>query len=157
MVMRLPAFAEAQELSDWLGEPITDDMDIARATRILRAVSNLIRGYTGKSWVDNQKQLIADLPEPLIDVTLSCAARYYVNPNAETQWTSQIDDAMDGGGRKVESSGIYLTDSEQRLLDSVVRASSGVLANSVCVVNTTRGDANGYESEAFPWFVIAGQ
>lgn len=155
--MSLPAFATANDLAEWLGEPITDEPDVKRADRILRAVSNKVRAYTRTQWVDQQGELLPGLPETLADVTVSCAARYYVNPNAETQWTSQIDDAMDGGGRKVESSGIYLTDSEKADLDTVRENSSGVIAGAVTTVSTTRADLEGYTSvEGVPWFVVNG-
>ena len=155
--MSLPAFATAVELAEWLGEPITDEHDVKRAERILRAVSNKIRIYTHNQWVNADGFLRLDNPEVLADVTLSCAARYYVNPNAETQWTSQIDDAMDGGGRRVESAGIYLTDGEKNDLDTVRESASGVIAGAVASVATTRGDLEGYAREdGVPWFVVNG-
>ncbi len=154
MTGSLPPFASVSELAEWLGEPIDEESDQRRAGRILRAASNLVRSYTRHRWADVAEE---DLPEELADVTLSCAARYYVNPNAETQWTSQIDDVMDGGGRKVESSGIYLTESEQRMLDTVREQSSTVVAGAVAPISTTRGDAYGYEDEErFPCFVVTG-
>lgn len=157
MTGSLPPFASVSDLAEWLGEPIDEENDQRRAGRILRAASNLVRSYTRRKWVDEDGTGMADLPEELADVTLSCAARYYTNPNAETQWTSQIDDVMDGGGRKVESSGIYLTESEQRMLDTVREQSSTVVAGAVAPIATTRGDAYGYESEGrFPWFVVTG-
>lgn len=155
--MTLQPFATVDELAEWIGEPIDEDTDQRRAERVLRAASNLVRSYTRQQWTDEHGDLRDGLPEALADVTLSCAARYYVNPNAETQWTSQIDDAMDGGGRKVESSGIYLTESEQRMLDGVREQSSTVFAGAVAPIATTRSDAYGYESEGrFPWFVVTG-
>lgn len=155
--MTLQPFATVDELAEWLGEPIDEDTDQRRAERVLRAASNLIRSYTRQQWTDEHGELRDGLPEALADVTLSCAARYYVNPNAETQWTSQIDDAMDGGGRKVESSGIYLTESEQRMLDGVCEQASGVVAKSVATITTTRGDAEGYTRDGgVPWFVVNG-
>lgn len=155
--MTLQPFATVDELAEWLGEPIDEDTDQRRAERVLRASSNLVRSYTRQQWTDEHGDLRDGLPEALADVTLSCAARYYVNPNAETQWTSQIDDAMDGGGRKVESSGIYLTESEQRMLDGVREQASGVVAKSVATITTTRGDAEGYTRDGgVPWFVVNG-
>lgn len=155
--MTLQPFATVDELAEWLGEPIDEDTDQRRAERVLRAASNLVRSYTRQQWTDEHGDLRDGLPEALADVTLSCAARYYVNPNAETQWTSQIDDAMDGGGRKVESSGIYLTESEQRMLDGVREQASGVVAKSVASIATTRGDADGYTRDGgVLWFVVNG-
>ncbi len=152
--MTLQPFATVDELAEWLGEPIDEDTDQRRAERVLRAASNLVRSYTRHQWADTPED---EVPEELADVTLSCAARYYVNPNAETQWTSQIDDAMDGGGRKVESSGLYLTADERRMLDGVREQASGVVAKSVATIATTRSDADGYTRDGgIPWFVVNG-
>lgn len=152
--MTLQPFATVDELAEWLGEPIDEDTDQRRAERVLRAASNLVRSYTHHQWADTPED---DVPEELADVTLSCAARYYTNPDAETQWTSQIDDAMDGGGRKVESSGLYLTADERRMLDGVREQASGVVAKSVASIATTRGDAEGYTRDGgIPWFVVNG-
>ncbi len=152
--MTLQPFATVDELAEWLGEPIDEDTDQRRAERVLRASSNLVRSYTRQQWADTPED---EVPEELADVTLSCAARYYVNPNAETQWTSQIDDAMDGGGRKVESSGLYLTADERRMLDGVREQASGVVAKSVATIATTRSDAEGYTRDGgIPWFVVNG-
>ncbi|WP_051198745.1 hypothetical protein [Bifidobacterium sp. AGR2158] len=152
--MSIEAFATPDELGEWLGEPITDEHDVKRAARILRAASNLIRRYTACSWAGDE--VPADgLPEELNDVALSCAARYYVNPNGETQWTRQIDDAMDGGSRKVEQSGLYLTADEKSILDSVRPPSDSVIAG-VGTVHTTRGDFDGYEGDGFPWWTLTG-
>lgn len=150
----LQPFADVDALAEWLGEPVDDEADRRRAARVLRAASNLVRSYTRHRWAD---VAVEDVPEELADVTLSCAARYFVNPNAETQWTSQIDDAMDGGGRKVESSGLYLTADEQRMLDTIRERSSEVVAGAVASVATTRDDACGYSGEErYPWFVVTG-
>lgn len=149
----LQPFADVDALAEWLGEPVDDEVDRRRAARVLRAASNLVRSYTRHRWAD---VAVEDVPEELADVTLSCAARYYVNPNAETQWTSQIDDAMDGGGRKVESSGLYLTADEQRMLDTIRERSSEVVAGAVASIATTRADAYGYGEKEFPWYVVTG-
>lgn len=139
-----PAFAKPEALAEWLGEPIQEEADTKRAGRVLRAASNLVRAYCSRNWLDEDGNLTDDVPEEVVDVTLSCAARYYVNPNAETQWTKQIDDMMDGGGRKVESSGLYLTESERLQLDVVKKRASNTVGG-VGSVATTRGDALGYE------------
>lgn len=79
----------------------------------LRAASNLVRTQTGRDWLNDDGTLDNPLPEQLVDVTVACAARFYLNPNAETQWSRQIDDAMDGGSRKVDEPGMSLTASEK--------------------------------------------
>ena len=51
----------------------------------------------------------------------------------------QIDDAMDGGSRKVDEAGAYLTASEKETLDRLVADQSPVIAG-LGVLNTGRGE-----------------
>ena len=136
----LPAFATVDDLSEWLGETIEQEADRIRADRCLRAASNRIRGYTKRDWTDGDGHLADPLPEALQDVCLAAAGRFYTNPGGETQWTRQIDDAMDGGSRRVDEAGIYLTASEMRTLDYTVADQSPLVAG-LGVVSTTRGEA----------------
>lgn len=71
---------------------------------------------------------------------LTCAGRLWSNPNAETQWTRQIDDAMDGGSRKVDEAGAYLTSSEKETLDQLVAGQSPVIAG-IGVLHSTRNES----------------
>ena len=138
-----PAFAEPEDLAEWLGEDIPtdkEDADRKRAQRCLRAASNLIRSQTGRDWTDEDGKLPDDLPEELQDVCLACAGRMYTNPNAETQWNLQADDGMDGGSRKVEESGLYLTATEKATLSRLTARQSPVIAG-IGVIGTTRGEA----------------
>ena len=138
-----PAFAEPEDLAEWLGENIPadkEDADRKRAQRCLRAASNLIRSQTGRDWTGEDGKLPDDLPEELQDVCLACAGRMYTNPNAETQWSLQADDGMDGGSRKVEESGLYLTASEKATLSRLTARQSPVIAG-IGVIGTTRGEA----------------
>ena len=103
----LQPFASVSDLAEWLGEDIQPaSTDWNRAERILAYASNKIRSYTGRVWNNTDGTLPDDLPPILADITVSCASRYYLNPTGETQWSKQIDDAMDGGSRKVDESGI---------------------------------------------------
>jgi hypothetical protein len=136
-----PPFADADDLAELLGEDIEQDSaDWKRAKRILRSASNLVRRQTRNDWLDADGALITPLPEDLADITLACAYRYYTNPDAETQWSRQIDDGMDGGGRKVDESGLYLTDSEKATLANLVSDASPVIAG-LGTIRTTRGEA----------------
>ncbi|MBT1171277.1 phage head-tail connector protein [Bifidobacterium sp. SO4] len=147
---RLPAFAEVADLAEWLGEDITDDKDVKRAQRCLRAASNRIRRYTKRTWVDEANQLITPLPEDIEDVCLACAGRFYENPNGETQWSRQIDDAMDGGSRKVDEPGLYLTASEMQTLDDLVADQSPLIAG-LGVISTTRNELPSLDMSPY-WF-----
>ena len=81
-----PPFAEPDALAEWIGEGIdATSADWKRARRVLRAASNLVRTQTGRDWLNDDGTLDNPLPEQLVDVTVACAARFYLNPNAETQ------------------------------------------------------------------------
>jgi len=58
----LPPFADETALGEWLGEDITDEKDVKRAQRCLRAASNRIRRYTKRSWGDEKKKNRAPPP-----------------------------------------------------------------------------------------------
>ncbi|BAQ32086.1 hypothetical protein [Bifidobacterium scardovii] len=135
----LPPFADETALGEWLGEDITDEKDVKRAQRCLRAASNRIRRYTKRSWVDENNKLVDPLPEDIEDVTLACAGRFYSNPEGETSWSRQIDDGMDGGSRKVDEAGLYLTASEMQTLDDLI-ADQSPLIGGLGVISTTRDE-----------------
>lgn len=135
-----PAFADPSDLAEWLGDDITSNSgESKRADRLLHAASNLVRRQARRTWLTDDGQLETGLPDELADITLACAARYYVNPDAETQWSTQIDDGMDGGGRKVDESGMYLTASEKATLADIVSDESPVVAG-IGTIRTTRGE-----------------
>lgn len=138
--VRMPAFAEVTDLAEWLGENIPEkSADWKRAERCLRAASNRIRRYTKRSWVDESNNLVDSLPEDIEDVTLACAGRFYSNPEGETSWSRQIDDGMDGGSRKVDEAGLYLTASEMQTLDDLI-ADQSPLIGGLGVISTTRDE-----------------
>lgn len=138
--MPLPTFATVPDLAEWLGESIGENTaDWKRAERCLRAASNRIRRYTKRTWVDEGGSLADPLPEDIEDVTLACAGRFYSNPEGETSWSRQIDDGMDGGSRKVDEAGLYLTASEMQTLDDLV-ADQSPLIGGLGVISTTRGE-----------------
>lgn len=132
-------FATVSQLAEWLGEDIDEkSADGKRAAMALRFASNRIRAYTRREW--SGPDLPEDLPEDLQDVCITCAGRLWSNPNAETQWTRQIDDAMDGGSRKVDEAGAYLTASEKETLDQLVADQSPVIAG-LGILHSTRNES----------------
>ena len=148
----LQPFASVSDLAEWLGEDIQpDSTDWKRAERILAYASNKIRSYTGRVWNNTDGTLPDDLPPILADITVSCASRYYLNPTGETQWSKQIDDAMDGGSRKVDESGLYLTASEKDELDRLVTDTSKVIGG-ITTVGSYRGDAGSPDADDV-WYV----
>lgn len=141
MAGKLEPFASVADMAEWIGEDIEQDStDWKRASRYLAYASNKIRSYTGRRWNETDGSLPDDLPPILQDITVSCASRYYLNPTGETQWSKQIDDAMDGGSRKVDESGLYLTASEKAELDRLVTDANRVVAG-IATIGSVRGDA----------------
>jgi len=103
--------ADAEALSEWLGEPITESADVKRAEWALRNASVLVRAESDKDWAD---EIQGDsLPEPVRVVTLQAAARAYTNPES---WSNEGIDDWRGGGRPIEELGLYLTATEKRML-----------------------------------------
>jgi len=129
-----------QELSDFIGEPIMDDMDVRRAEMTLRFASMLVTKETGKTFTD------VDVPEEVLLVALACASRGYLNPEG---WANERLDDWGAGGRPVEEVGMYLTATEKRSLASF-RAPRPQLG----AVSTFRGDTpsvvDGYVPTAPP-------
>lgn len=127
----LPPFATVDDLSDWIGEPISGD-DETRAGGVLSLASALVRRETERTWVTESGDLADPLPEPLRLVTLACAARGYLNPEAH------VDESLDDyrGRRLVQEAGLYLTASERDLLAPL----AGRPHQGLGTVSTTRGE-----------------
>lgn len=144
MANPIPSFAEPSDLADWLGETIEKDSpDFKRAQRCLRMASSLIRRQTGRDWLEpdtTPATLAADVPDDLGDIACAAAGRFYSNPDSEISWNSQIDDGLDGGRRKVDETGVYLTASEKDTLLSLVAQESETIGG-IGVIGTTRGEA----------------
>ena len=97
-------------LSEWLGEPITEEADVSRAKMLLRRASTIVIEEAGRlahPWT------AADVPDGVQQIVLSCAGRAYTNP--ESWGYERLDDWM-GGGRPVPEDGLYLTPTERRSL-----------------------------------------
>ena len=97
-------------LSEWLGEPITEEADVSRAKMLLRRASTIVieeAGRLARPWTPT------DVPDGVQQIVLSCAGRAYTNPES---WNyERLDDWM-GGGRPVPEDGLYLTPTERRSL-----------------------------------------
>ena len=139
--------AEVEHLSEWLGEPIVEDVDQKRAAWALRMASELVRQEIDQpaNWSTSD--------EPVVLVTLQAAARAYTNPES---WANERTDDWGGGGRPVEELGLYLTATERRMLAPYrPRRPSGL-----GVVATTRqperpvlgGWVPTVDGPLFPWY-----
>lgn len=132
--MAAPAtLAGVTELADWLGEPIeANSADHKRAEQCLRIASVLVREESGRTWLTDDNNLVENVPEAAVMVTLYCAGRVYDNRTAQTQ--GGIDDGS--GSWKVQESGAYLTVSERRMLSPLRPVTSGRIGT----IATTRRD-----------------
>src|SRR5699024_3730364 len=102
--------ATVSDLADWLGEPISEAVDVKRAESVLRGASVLVRTFTDKTWLTDAGFVDPDLPEAVSAVTIQVAARGYSNPEG---WSNEAVDDWRGGGRVVPEAGLFLTASEK--------------------------------------------
>lgn len=100
----------ASDLSAWLGEPINEDEDVARAEMVLRYAWTLVNTETGR---DMHHWQLKGLPQAVELVVLAVAARGYTNPDS---WANERVDDWGAGGRPIEQLGMYLTAAEQGVL-----------------------------------------
>jgi hypothetical protein len=130
--MPVPApLADVEALSDWIGEPIVEDVDIKRAELALRMASALVRRESGRNWLDDAGLVLATTPDDVTVVTLTVAGRGYTNPQG---WeTEAVDDWQ--GRRDLDEVGMYLTISEKSLLSRF----AGKQHRGLGTVATTRG------------------
>jgi hypothetical protein len=148
MAATLPPLAYVDDLVGWLGEPISESADVARAEGALGLASSLVRKEAGLTWV-TAGALDSPLPDEAVQVTLACAGRGYTNPEAEVD--GSLDDSR--SRRIVQEAGLYLTASERSLLASLAVTPHRGLGT----VQTTRWDPDvtgPYEDERLlpPWY-----
>ena len=125
--------AGVTELADWIGEPIdAESADGKRALMCLRLASALVRQESGRTWLEDDGQLVTPVPEQAVMVTVYCASRVFDNREAQIQ--GGLDDSQ--AGWKVEESGAYLTATEKRMLAGFRAAGRTGLGT----VATTRGE-----------------
>ncbi len=144
--MALPPLALVADLSDWIGEPITEEGDVSRAEGVLRLASHLVRSHTGATWETEP------VPESVRDVVLQCAGRGYVNPEG---WGNERLDDWGGGQRPVEEWGLYLTASEKAILNGYrprVTSGIGVLGTTKLPERTVDGWVPTVDGPLFPWY-----
>ena len=153
MAEPLPSFATVDELSEWLGEPISDGDDVKRANIALRMASVAVRTETRRTWLDPDAAsptLVVDIPEIVWTVTLLCASRVYDTPEVLT--FSRFSDRVDDGqlDRSVKEAGFGLLASEKKMLADALtsRRSSGI-----GVVHTTRGPVPPMGDDDWVWWV----
>lgn len=106
------ALAEVTDLAGWLGEPIDQADDQARAGWALAAATSLVLEYTGQT---ETTWPMGGVPARVVHVVLACAARGYTNPEG---WNYESVDDWRAGGRPVDEAGFFLTASEKTTLNN---------------------------------------
>lgn len=131
----LPAFASLQQLGARIPGGITSS-DEARAQADLDDASTLIREEAGKTWVDDQDEIVEDLPDIIVTLTMRVARRAFENPEGLTQHSESIEGYSESQSFAASStnSELYLTADERRL----VRKAAG--KRPLWAQSTTRGD-----------------
>ena len=140
--MALTPLATVQDLSNWLGEPITEAEDQRRAESVIRGASVLVRAFTKKDWLVDS-DLDPNLPEGVSVVATQVAARGYANPDG---WANESVDDWRGGGRVVDEAGLFLTASEKATLSALLPAQTSGLG----VIGTTRMPSRGVNAGYVP-------
>lgn len=78
--MALPALVGLEELERRLGESILEPAERDRAAALLSDASTLVRHEAGRTWVDANGDLVADVPDIAVTVALHAAMRAWYNP-----------------------------------------------------------------------------
>lgn len=110
----LPAFATVAQLEVRLAVQLTDG-DAAQAQMLLEAASNLIRGETGRDWVDDDGNLTATpvTAAKLRTIVLEMVKRAVSNPEGAVQQTAGPFNVSFGS---VAAENLWLTKLERRAL-----------------------------------------
>lgn len=149
--MALPPLALVSELADWIGVPISDELDVKRAEGALRLASTLVRSYVDTEWHDAVTGE-STAPDGVADIVLQVASRGYLNPEG---WGNERLDDWGGGQRPVTEWGLYLTPTEKRLLDDFrprKTAGIGVMGTTRTPARSVCGWVPVVDAPPFPWY-----
>lgn len=136
-----PSLVTVEDLSDWIGEPITEEIDKKRATLVIGYAFTLINTEIER---DNDYWRSLDkIPEAIKHVALQLAGRGYLNPES---WGNESVDDWRAGGRPIEELGMYLTPTEKRMISRY--APTKLLG--IGVLDTYRDEP--HEMGPRPWF-----
>lgn len=111
--MTLPALATIAALEARLGGHQLDQGEAIQAESLIAYASAVIRGYTGRTYVDDDGELIDPLPDGISEVAVEMVFRAITNPAGVTQDTAgpfTVSFGTDAAQR------IYLTGSDRTIL-----------------------------------------
>lgn len=109
----LPPLADFSELVDRLDPPPVGAIENTRAEAALFDASTAVRAFARTSWVVDG-ELVADVPDIVVVVTLRAARRLYVNPDMVRQESLADHSATFGGELAI------LTDDDKRDISSAL-------------------------------------
>ena len=139
------SLAGVGDLAEWLGEPISEEPEKVRAGWALAAATGLVMDHTGRGeghW--------DEVPGRVVQVVLACAARFFTNPEA---WAYESVDDWRAGGRPVDEAGLFLTDSEKRVLNGAV---SRTATSGLGIVSLSRPMPPSEPMDALAWALLYG-
>jgi hypothetical protein len=131
----LPALASAEDFADRLGRPLTE-AEATQVAALLEDASTLVRLAAGVTWVEDD-ELVDDIPDAAVLVTLNAARRAFDNPQGISQKT--VDDVSVSYGRTTQG-GLYLTAEEKAILSGLTGGRQGLWT-----LSTTRSDFDGLD------------
>lgn len=116
--MSSPPLASLDELNEWLPSPASNE---TRAERMLTAASSAVRAYKGLTYLDEEGELLEDIPDDVKTVTLLVAERLLSGPpDGNTQ------NSVGSFSEQWTRSGIYLTSAEKAMLDGPANSLTSV-------------------------------
>lgn len=127
--MALPPLAEVSALEEWLGVTLTG-AEATRAGAVLQHASSAIRAEVGRNFVDSEGDLVEDVPDNIVDLTVRLAARMWANPRGAVQ---------DGVGPFNTTYGrSLLTDDERDQLSPTSPSAGGLASVKLAAPQVTR-------------------
>lgn len=129
--MALVPLATVQDLEERIGEAIEDETDTRLALAMLRAASAQVRFY-GLPWVD-----AATAPAIAVEITISAAARGYLNP--ANLITERADSATLMRGDTGMADSVALVDYERQALATFKPSPKSVSVSNMSNPDVWRG------------------
>ncbi len=137
-----------QDLGDFVGEEISEAVDVKRAEWCLRQAAGLVEmELAGKTFPTGK------IPVVVQNVTIACASRGYINPGG---YSSESADDWSGSNAPIREMGFYLTGSEKASLSRIGVSSTGIGSISVAREDLQPSTSTGYvpfrSVNRFPWY-----
>ena len=153
--MTQPPLVNVDDLAAWIGQDIPTD-GATRAGAVLSGASALVRGFTGKTWVDTAGNL-EEVPDVVQTVVLQVAERKWLTKNPNLRTETQGPFAK--GYFDSVSAGLYLTDEDKEALSEFQSGSAATGLGTLSMTTGARADSTVYvptgpppSGYPFPWY-----